>query len=156
MLIWVSLRGGAIKGLNVLVFFFPLSSLLWFNRGIIHLLRISVILTPLISLKEKIWDGKERRGLRKMKKKLGSKRERKMEKWTGKGRGLGYKVRGNWDRRGGVRWPCLSKSTICCQIAKHWSKGGNGHTQLKPYTSFNMYADGQPVTQEAPKRARSG
>lgn len=30
-----------------------------------------------------------------MKKKLGSKRERKMEKWTGKGRGLGYKVRGN-------------------------------------------------------------
>lgn len=30
-----------------------------------------------------------------MKKKLGSKRERKMEKWTGKGRGSGYKVRGN-------------------------------------------------------------
>lgn len=56
----------------------------------------------------------------------------------------------------GVRWPCLSKSTICCQIPRLWSKGGNTRAHLKPYMRFNMYADGQAVTQKAPKRAWSG
>lgn len=52
MLIWLSLLG-AIKGLNI----FPLiSPLLWVKRGIIHLVKISVILSPLISQKVQIWE----------------------------------------------------------------------------------------------------
>lgn len=64
----------------------------------------------------------------------------------------------------GVTWLCLSKSTICCQIARHESKGRDPfythtdthayiYTHSKPHMSFNMYADGQAVTQRAPKRA---
>lgn len=57
----------------------------------------------------------------------------------------------------GVRWPCLSKSTICCQIVKLARKGHTlAHTHSKPHMSFYMYADGQAVTHSAPKRAWSG
>lgn len=62
MLIWLSLRGatgGAIMGFNLLLISSPLS-FLWFKRGLIHLLKTSAILSPLISLEENIWDGKDR------------------------------------------------------------------------------------------------
>ncbi len=89
-----------------------------------------------------------------------------MDEWRGKeDEGRGDLVK---EIEMGVRWPCLSKSTICCQIARHCEYGQRSsththtciyihkYTHSKPHMSLNMYADGQAVTQSAPKRAWSG
>lgn len=81
------------------------------------------------------------------------------ERWLNGGGREGGGVGGIWsvETELGVRWPCLSMSTICCQIARHASKARDSvHTHSKPYMSFNMYVDGQAVTQKAPKGAWSG
>lgn len=72
MLIWLYLGGKkAIKGLNVLVFP-PLIVwfIVWFKRGLVHLVKASVILSHLISQKAQIWETERGgEGMRKVRKK---------------------------------------------------------------------------------------